>query len=398
MAISERIKQILWGKSGATCSFPGCHRVLVVSATGNDPSATLGEIAHVVAQSDGGPRSDQPPPGGQVDGYDNLLILCPAHHAIIDRQPQTYTVEKLTQMKLDHERWVEQQLTPRQWFLETSQPEANVTDTVYSTMLPVTHMPTTVFGVACAAKEADIRARLLASDDSTVMLPYIVREQELFTFDNLTNSQSPFRQIADMTLARPIPASKWWDDPDRARWYVDLLNRSLNKLTGRKGLQLDKEHRRYYFEPTKVGQDLSVSYTSLTGRVVSRKVAWNPFFKHTGEVKKYWEHLAVGLAFHRVADGQWCLSIRPERRFTFDGFRPITPKGTGRRATSRKSRMFNSNVLTEMNFWRDFLSNGTPRGFLGPAFRTMPSPLPTFATKKTYSLRGNWMRSTKPMG
>jgi hypothetical protein len=84
------------------------------------------------------------------------------------------------------------------------------------------------------------------------MLPFIVREQELLTFDNLTYSESP------------IPAVKWWDDPDRCLWYVALLNRSLNKLTGRKGLQLDKEHHRYYFEPAKPGEDLSITYASLT--------------------------------------------------------------------------------------------------------------------------------------
>ena len=222
----------------------------------------------------------------------------------------------------------------------------------------------TVFGVTCTLDERDIRTKLLRPDNPGVMLPYIVRDRQLFTFDNLTHSQSPFRQVANLSLARPIPASRWWDNLDRARWYVELLNRSLNKLTGRKGLQLDKEHRRYYFQPAQEGENLSIRYKSLTGREVSRKVAWNSFFKRTGEVKKYWEHLAVSLVFQCVADGQWCLSIRPERRFTFDGFRPITPKGTGRRATSRKSRMFNSNVLTEVHFWRDFLSNGTPRIFL----------------------------------
>lgn len=361
MAIAERIKHILWGKSGATCAFPDCHRSLVASANENDPAVVLGEIAHIVAQSPGGPRSDQPPPGGQVDGYDNLLLLCHAHHEMVDRQPNTYTVQKLVQMKADHERWVEQQLTPRQWFLRTSQPEAQVTDTVFSTLLPVTHMPITLFGVICGLDEQAIREKILFPAGSEVMLPYIVRERQLFTFDNLTHPESPFRQAADLSLARPIPAASWWDDPDRTRWYVDLLNRALNKLTGRKGLQLDKEHRRYYFEPTNPGQDLSVFYTSLTGKQVSRKVAWNPTFKHSGEGKKYWEHMAVGLAFHRVADGQWCLSIRPERRFTTDGFTPITPKGTGRRATSRKSRMYNIDVLTEVNFWRDVLSSGKPR-------------------------------------
>ena len=361
MAINERVKQILWGKSGATCSFPGCHLGLVASANNKDPSVTLGEIGHIVAQSSGGPRNDHSPPGGHVDGHDNLILLCHAHHEIVDRQPQTYTVEKLAQMKVDHEIWVEQQLTPRQRFLDTSHPAASVAETVFSTLLPITHLPMTIFGMPCTFEEKQLRSKILRPESPDIMLPCIVRESQLYTFDNLTNTSSPFRELGNISFARPIPASKWWDNPDLLRWYVTLLNRSMNKLTGRKGLQLDKDHDRYFFEPITIGEDRSVSYSSLTGMQTSRKVAWNPSFKHSGEVKKYWEHLAVGLAFHRVADGQWCLSLRPERRFTFDGFRPITPKGTGRRATSRKSRMYNINILTEVNFWRDFLSDGSPR-------------------------------------
>jgi hypothetical protein len=83
--------------------------------------------------------------------------------------------------------------------------------------------------------------------------------------------------------------------------------------------------------------------------------------RRTGERKKYWEHLAVGLRFHQVTSQSWVLSIRPERRFTRDGFQPLTPKGTGRRATSRKARMYNEGVLREVNFWRDYLSCGRPR-------------------------------------
>jgi len=55
------------------------------------------------------------------------------------------------------------------------------------------------------------------------------------------------------------------------------------------------------------------------------------------------------------------MSVRPERRFTRDGTLLLTPKGTGRRATSRKSHMYNINVLTEVNFWREFLSDKGPR-------------------------------------
>jgi hypothetical protein len=43
-------------------------------------------------------------------------------------------------------------------------------------------------------------------------------------------------------------------------WFVNLLNRSLNKLTGRKGLYLDKSHHRYFFQSPEPGKAVEVSY------------------------------------------------------------------------------------------------------------------------------------------
>ena len=139
-----------------------------------------------------------------------------------------------------------------------------------------------------------------------------------------------------------------------------LLNRSLNKLTGRLGLNLDKDHGRYYFQ-TDDDQPRTIEYKSMGGRHQTRLVAWQPTFRATGEAKQYWEHLAVGLRFHRTSERSWCLSIRPERRFTSDGTEPLTPKGIGRRSTSRKSHMYNIDVLGEVHFWRHYLSRGSSR-------------------------------------
>jgi hypothetical protein len=88
---------------------------------------------------------------------------------------------------------------------------------------------------------------------------------------------------------------------------------------------------------------------------------WRPKLLHSGEYRNYWEHLAVGLRFHHMGGKAWMLSLRPERRYTRDGKEPITAKGTGRRSTSRKATMYNEQVLSEVNFWRDFLSGGRPR-------------------------------------
>jgi hypothetical protein len=90
-------------------------------------------------------------------------------------------------------------------------------------------------------------------------------------------------------------------------------------------------------------------------------VVWEPKRKTTGEGKGFWWHLGAGIRFHRVAEKQWCLSLRPERHLTSDGITPLAPKQIGRRVTSLKAKMYNDLYLSEINFWRDYLSGGTPR-------------------------------------
>lgn len=106
-----------------------------------------------------------------------------------------------------------------------------------------------------------------------------------------------------------------WRDPDRFRWYVSLLNTIVRKLAGTRGLTLDKAHHRFYFTGGPRGEDVEKSFTPMNRARSTRNVAWRPTVKATGEKKKYWEHLAIGLQFVRVADNAWVFGLRPERHF-----------------------------------------------------------------------------------
>ena len=68
---------------------------------GKDEAATaIGQAAHIVAHCEGGPRggsSDLRP--GELDRYPNLILLCANHHAEVDAQPETYTVDALRSWK-----------------------------------------------------------------------------------------------------------------------------------------------------------------------------------------------------------------------------------------------------------------------------------------------------------
>ena len=363
MAIDHRTRQILWGRAGATCSYPGCRRNLVRDATPEDREVVVGEIAHIIAQSKGGPRADFTVSSSSIDGYNNLILLCHEHHELVDQQPHTYPVEKLQQFKIDHEEWVRSRLSKEQEYEDLNRPNLIVEETVYSNILPISHIPRYIYYGKCINSENEVKKRIIWPKDDNILTPFIIRSGQLYAFNDLSEYQSPFSTVVDPVSTQHHGPTDWQDDPDLLRWYVELLNRTVNKITGRLGLKLDKEHHRYFFEPDEQGKDKRVAYQSIGGVRSERNVAWNPHFKHNDLPKNYWEHLAVSLQFHRLdtKSKSWGLSIRPERRFTTNGFDLLESKSTGKKNNTRKSRMYNFDVLQEVQFWRDFLSKGQTR-------------------------------------
>jgi tetratricopeptide (TPR) repeat protein len=89
----------LFAVSGNQCAFPDCSLPLVDSVSGT----VLGEICHIKARSPDGPRYDPAQTERARHAFENLLLLCPAHHKVVDGDPDKYTVEKLKQIKEQHE-------------------------------------------------------------------------------------------------------------------------------------------------------------------------------------------------------------------------------------------------------------------------------------------------------
>lgn len=98
--------KLLWGLAAARCGYPDCRLELVLQATERDNAAVIGKIAHIVAHSNSGPRADTNYSKDLRDRYENLILLCPTHHDMVDGHSDTYTVQDLRQWKLDHEAWV----------------------------------------------------------------------------------------------------------------------------------------------------------------------------------------------------------------------------------------------------------------------------------------------------
>ncbi len=102
--------KILWGQAGGRCAFPGCRRELIEDQTTMDPKRVIGKIAHIVADSDVGPRADPEMTDHDRRRESNLILLCGTHHDIVDVQPNTYTIDDLRSWKAEHLAWVRSRL------------------------------------------------------------------------------------------------------------------------------------------------------------------------------------------------------------------------------------------------------------------------------------------------
>ena len=105
--------KILFARSGGLCAFPECTEEIICRGT-ND---VLGQIAHIVARSDGGPRSDPMMSAEARNSFENLLLLYRNHHAQIDSPAgaREWTAQALREMKKQHEQWVGERLVVWCW-------------------------------------------------------------------------------------------------------------------------------------------------------------------------------------------------------------------------------------------------------------------------------------------
>lgn len=91
----------LWSRSRNVCAFPGCSEPLIQAENGG--LVTIGEIAHIHAQSPGGPRYRGDLPPTEVDSAANCMVLCPKHHKVVDKSVDLPTAETLRAWKRAHE-------------------------------------------------------------------------------------------------------------------------------------------------------------------------------------------------------------------------------------------------------------------------------------------------------
>ncbi len=95
---------MLLARSGGHCANPACRADLFpdVHAT---KIASIKEMAHVIAQSEKGPRGDAELSISERDEYENIVLLCPTCHTLVDKMKlqDLYDEALLQEWKREHE-------------------------------------------------------------------------------------------------------------------------------------------------------------------------------------------------------------------------------------------------------------------------------------------------------
>lgn len=110
---TDRTLKLLWGRAAGRCAVPNCRIELYIDKTEDDPIVAIGDIAHLHSHANSGPRADVSLVTKQRNEYENLILLCKNCHARLDGQKNENTIERIRQLKENHEAWVRASLPER---------------------------------------------------------------------------------------------------------------------------------------------------------------------------------------------------------------------------------------------------------------------------------------------
>lgn len=96
---SETAVKTLLAHSRNLCFYERCEELL----THPRWKRVNARIAHIKGEHPGSARHDPLQPDAERQGYENLMLLCPKHHTLVDDlEPDAHSVERLQEMRANH--------------------------------------------------------------------------------------------------------------------------------------------------------------------------------------------------------------------------------------------------------------------------------------------------------
>lgn len=103
-AYSTGTERALFHLANGTCYFPECKRRVVELVGGVDEWVVAVDIAHIYGAKEGSARYDPGMTDDQRRAMANLILLCTAHHKLVDRvRPEDFPADMLKEWKVASE-------------------------------------------------------------------------------------------------------------------------------------------------------------------------------------------------------------------------------------------------------------------------------------------------------
>ena len=208
----------LFSVSGNRCAFPNCESPLV-----EESGTVTGEIAHIKAASENGPRFDPNQSDEDRHSFKNLMLLCGRHHTIIDSEVERYSVACLSEMKNLHEKKSGIEINPRDegvasFFLQKYHINLEITNSDIKFMInsPEAIQANTV-NLQTQKKQIKIlppSGSIGNNPDMSSYIEYLVEKYKDFQKQD-KEKEGKFKYIAIYNAMRRKFGSKWQVLPER---------------------------------------------------------------------------------------------------------------------------------------------------------------------------------------
>jgi hypothetical protein len=179
--------------------------------------------------------------------------------------------------------------------------------------------------------------------------PFILKENMIFTFSDLTAEENILRNVINVNEISYEITSSWFDDINRRRYLVELLNVTIREFCIDRGLTFDWKSKRYYFPAIIKG--------------VPRKFEWRKgkrTYKRTVVYCRkerrgvFYLHRATRIKFTLMGKTAY-LIIDPCYVFTLDGENIAKGEKFTALSTKTSNKQYNDLYLNDLIFWMTFL-------------------------------------------
>lgn len=237
--------------------------------------------------------------------------------------------------------------SPLRYMVDSSDPD-NIQEEIYGNLFPVKNLPSRIYRAPTKFQERNQVFDYFGPD--SLVPPFILKKSCLFAFANLSADSHPFKGVVEDYGIQAEPTAEWFQDQNRSRLLVELLNDCIRVHRLSLGLYFDKKGSFYYPK----------------GVLASEKINWKAHqrtaVRHLIKERKNQQgqticfvHRAINLRFVLIGTNAF-LRIETGRVFSTDGKRLIQGPRKAALSTRCLSRQRNLAELDDIRFWAWLLS------------------------------------------